>query len=119
MKKILTEVPEHILVKPDVIKKGQRWSSDYNIAAWFRFTELKNQTIKLFVIWTDSEGEHSVLVDYTVINSSTILMSGIAHLELKGNIKNMFVAVGTESEAYIVDELFVQATRSTLKLKMA
>ncbi len=118
-KRKLTDIPEHILVKPANISSGSKWQSDYNVAAWFRFKQQSNDLIRLHLFWLDDSGEQHLCVDQTKINSSSILLSGIARLKITGPIRSMSVAVESASEDYSVDELFVQPTRTTQATKQA
>ncbi len=118
-KQKLTDVPDHILAQPANIKSGLQWQSDYNIAAWFRFKQMSHDMVKLHLHWSDSTGEHSVCIDQTVINSASLLLSGIARVKVTGPIQKMSVAVETSNLSYTVDELFVQPARHLQDIKQA
>ena len=104
----LTEVPSHIIAHASAVGRRETWQAEYNVAAWFRFKHINNEQIKLNIIWVDEQGHQSTTVDHSSINSSAILMSGIARLHIHGAIRHMAVEVETDISDYSVDELFVQ-----------
>lgn len=118
-KQKLTDVPDNILVKPEAVKRNNKWQSEYNIAAWFRFESVTLTPIKLHIVWKDDAGDQSMCVDQTVINSASLLLSGIARLKVTGKMKAMSVVVETDDSGYTVDELFVQPTRTNTNKKQA
>jgi hypothetical protein len=118
-KQKLTDVPAHILDAPKSVKTGMKWQSDYNIAAWFRFKQLSHDMIKLHIHWLDDSGEQHVCVDQTTVNSSSLLLSGIARLKVTGPISSVSVVLETTNLSYVVDELFVQPTRTGNETKQA
>lgn len=113
----LTEVPENILVKPSNIQKNTKWQSDYNVAAWFRFDRITQQPLNLHIQWQDANGEHTLCVDQTVVNASSLLLSGIARLRITGKLSALTVVVECDHHEYQVDELFVQPARHEAELK--
>jgi hypothetical protein len=117
--KKLTDVPDHILNRPDNQKKLKIWRSDYNVAAWFRFQQTSYDIVRLHIQWQDDNGVQKVCVDQTTINSASLLMSGIARLKITGPIKTMSVLVETNNLSYTVDELFVQPARQLTASKKA
>lgn len=117
--KKLTDVPDHILSQPENQKNLKTWRSDYNVAAWFRFQQMSYDLVRLHIQWHDDNGEQKVCVDQTTINSSSLLMSGIARLKVCGPIKTMSVLVETNNLSYTVDELFVQPARQLPESKKA
>lgn len=112
----LTEVPENILVKPSDVASGTKWQSDYNVAAWFRFDQVTLQMIRLHLHWKDSAGEHSLCVDQTEIDATSLLLSGIGRLKITGPLENLAIFVESEKHDYQVDELFVQPARTASEL---
>ena len=118
-KQKLTDVPEHILGQPIHIKKGMKWQSDYNIAAWFRFKQLSHDAVKLHIHWSDDSGDHTLCVDQATINSSALLLSGIARIKVTGSIQAMSIAIETTNLSFTVDELFVQPARTSPSAKLA
>lgn len=104
----LTDVPDSILKRPGNIKKNMRWQADYNVAAWFRFDRISQQPIRLHIFWRDDSGQHSLNIDQTNVNASSLLLSGIARLKINGPLQAMSVIVECERHDYRVDELFVQ-----------
>jgi hypothetical protein len=115
----LTDVPTHILDVPAGIKRGFKWQSDYNVAAWFRFKQLSQDGVKLYIHWKDDNGEQSVCVDQTTVNSASLLLSGIARLKITGPLQSISVAMETSNLSFTVDELFVQPTKNGFQSKQA
>ncbi len=111
IKQKLTDVPDHIIVRPSSVKSGAKWQSDYNVAGWFRFKELTHELIKLHIYWVDEAGEQSTCIDQTTITSNSVLLSGIGRLKITGPLKSISVAIESNRQNYIVDELFVQPSR--------
>jgi len=118
-KQKLTDVPDHILVKPTSVKGGIKWQSDYNVAAWFRFKHLSNDEVRLHLHWLDEGGEQHVCVDQSKVNSASVLLSGIARLKITGEVRSMSIAVETNNFSFTVDELFVQPARINPASKQA
>ncbi|EAR10908.1 hypothetical protein [Reinekea blandensis] len=104
----LTDVPDSVLKQPSGIKKQMRWQADYNVAAWFRFDRVAQQPIRLQLFWHDDSGQHSMNIDQTNVNASSLLLSGIAKLKVNGPLQAMSIIVECEHHDYRVDELFVQ-----------
>lgn len=115
----LTDVPEHILIKQSDIKKNKNWESDYNIAAWFRFKQQSFDLVRLHIQWRDDGGLHTSCVDQTTVNSASLLMSGIARVQVTGHLKAMSILVETNNLSFTVDELFVQPARHVPLAKQA
>lgn len=118
-KQKLTDVPDNILVKPEAVKRDNKWQSDYNVAAWFRFESVTLSPIKLHIYWKDDAGDQAMCVDQTHISSASLLLSGIARLKVTGHMKSMSVVVETDDSQFTVDELFVQPARTGSTKKQA
>lgn len=118
-KQKLTEVPDHILVRPSRISPNKKWRSDYNVAAWFRFEKITVEPIKLYLCWQDASGSHSACVDHSLIKASSLLLSGVVQLKITGQLKEMAVVAETNNARYLVDELYVQPTAESTSVKSA
>jgi hypothetical protein len=119
LRKRLADVPEQMLLKPSHVRAGVKWESDYNVALWLRFKQIGRGTVNIYLHWHDDNGEHAINVDRSAISSDSILLSGIAHLRITGQIRSMGVSVETDNNNFSVDELFVQPARSASVKKQA
>lgn len=119
LRRKLADVPEHMLVKPQHVKSGMRWETDYNVAIWLRFKRIGQGSVQVYLHWHDDAGEHSISVDQSSITSDSILLSGIAHLKITGKVKGMSIAAESDSSIFTVDELFVQPARPSSAQKQA
>jgi len=115
----LTDVPAHVMAGPASVRAGAKWQTDYNIAAWFRFKKISQDTFRLYLQWVDETGEQFVCIDQAKIGSASILLSGIARLKVTGQIKAMSIAVESNNFSFTVDELFVQPARNHIETKQA
>ena len=115
----LTDVPKHIIALPAGVHPEKKWSLDYNIAAWVRFEQPQNENTKLHLHWADQSGEHHMCVDENALLSSSVLLSGIAHLSFVGEVAWMTVILETDQNSFEVDELFVQPVNHTQEWKRA
>jgi hypothetical protein len=115
----LTDVPKHLLDVPIGIKRGYKWQSEYNVAAWLRFKQLSQELIKLYIHWKDDNGEQSICVDQTTVNSASLLLSGVARIKVTGPLQSISVALDTNNLSFTVDELFVQPTKTGIHTKQA
>ena len=107
----LTDVPEHIWDNPTV-GSSVAWQSDYNIAAWIRYNHRFHGAVRLFLMWQDNSGEHRLCVDQADVSSISVLLSGIAHIKAQGPLQSLSIGIDTPGSEFVVDELFVQPTRS-------
>ena len=115
----LTDIPEHMLEQSSNGKSQAQWRVDYNIAAWIRFENVSQDPIRLYLHWNDDKGERDVFVDQAHISSASVLLSGIARININGQIKSMSIMVETKNMLYTVDELFVQPVRNSTASKLA
>jgi hypothetical protein len=118
-KQKLTDIPEHIMAHPALVRTGAKWQTDYNVAAWFRFKQISQDTVRLHLHWIDEAGEHFVCIDQATIGSASVLLSGIARLKVTGRIETMSIAVEGNNFNFTVDELFVQPARRNIETKQA
>ncbi|TCS43985.1 hypothetical protein [Reinekea marinisedimentorum] len=119
LRRKLTDIPGHMLLNPQHVRKGMKWDCDYNVAIWLRFKKLSQGYVEIFLHWHDDNGEHAISVDRSSISSSSVLLSGIAHLKMTGKLTSMSLQSQSDNNSFTVDELFVQPARSTSAKKQA
>lgn len=118
-KQKLTDVPDHILERPNTIRNGMKWSCDYNVAAWIRYKQLTQDAVKLVLHWVDERGEQTLCVDQATITSPSLLLSGIARLRVQGALESVSLTLETNNLSFSVDELFVQPAKPSAHAKRA
>lgn len=119
LRRKLTDIPKHLLLNPQHVRSGSRWECDYNVAIWLRFKKLSQGTVEIYLHWHDDNGEHVITVDRSNLSSSSVLLSGIAHLKVTGKVRSMSVLTESDNNNFTVDELFVQPARTTSAKKQA
>ncbi len=86
--------------------------AEFNIAVWLQLKGLEGLPVSLIVRYLDGDRPREIAIEHSKVGAQgKVLLSGVARLGVKQNLKNIqvFMRTAVPAQSMLVEEFFVQA----------